>query len=228
MVETVSIAILAAKVQRRAREYGLAGAARYSVMRAIDLCQGALFDLRHGVDTGGAMLPEVEGGQGYKGSLPSLVSGSLRRVDIPYEHFTFIDLGSGKGRTLLIAARFPFRKIVGVEFVPELHRIAEQNIRRCKAAGDIVSLCGDVRDFAFPPGPLLVYLFNPFTEPVLRRVLQNLRESLDADPRPVVLVYLRPLHAGEVERCDFLRKADHHRSRLIGNFDYAIYRNALS
>src|SRR5690242_5062036 len=37
--------------------------------------------------------------------------------------FTFIDLGSGKGRTLLMASDYPFRAIIGVELLPALHQI---------------------------------------------------------------------------------------------------------
>ncbi len=44
------------------------------------------------------------------------------------QDFTFIDLGSGKGRVLLMASEYPFQKIIGVEFMPELHRAAQKNI----------------------------------------------------------------------------------------------------
>src|SRR5689334_23652607 len=35
--------------------------------------------------------------------------------------FTFVDIGSGKGRVLLMAAEYPFPHIIGVELLPELH-----------------------------------------------------------------------------------------------------------
>ena len=57
-----------------------------------------------------------------------------------------------------------------MEFMPEWHRIAEENIRKFVAeheiAAAIESLCMDAREFEFPAGPLVVYLFNPFPEPV--------------------------------------------------------------
>src|SRR5271155_1080663 len=48
---------------------------------------------------------------------------------IAFDTFTFIDIGSGKGRTLLMASEYPFRKIVGVELIQELHRAAAENLR---------------------------------------------------------------------------------------------------
>jgi len=67
---------------------------------------------------------------------------------IKYEDFTFLDLGSGKGKALLLASEFPFQKIVGVDFSSELNAIAQQNFRtyksttqRCK---DVKIICADV------------------------------------------------------------------------------------
>ena len=107
--------------------------------------------------------------------------------------YTFIDLGSGKGRALLMAASYGFKRIVGVEIVPEWHRAAEDNIRKFAAANrstpQIESLCMDALDFEFPAEPLVVYLFNPFPEPVFVAVMERLRHSLLANPRPVFVAY---------------------------------------
>src|SRR6266568_2759489 len=94
-----------------------------------------------------------------------------------FRDFTFVDLGSGKGRTLLMAADYPFRRVVGVELLPDLHRIAEENIRKYKGDSQkcfaIESQCGDARDFVFPPEPLVLYLFNPLPESGLALVVNN-------------------------------------------------------
>jgi hypothetical protein len=80
-----------------------------------------------------------------------------------------------------------------VEYAPELHRIAQKNIagysserQRCR---QIESVCMDARDFEFPLGPLVVYLFNPFSEPTFVRVLKNLRRSIEQAPRRVYIAY---------------------------------------
>src|ERR1051326_1040879 len=112
------------------------------------------------------------------------------------ENFTFVDLGSGKGRVLLMAAPYGFKKIIGVEYMPEWHRVAEENIRKFVAQNKIDAIiqnfCMDARDFEFPAGPLVVYLFNPFPEPILAAVLERLRDSLTKNPRPLVVAYRYP------------------------------------
>ena len=116
----------------------------------------------------------------------SLAHGALR-------DFTFIDLGSGKGRVLLMASDYPFKRIIGVEFMPELHRAAQENIARYsndrQRCSQIEAVCIDARDFQFPDGPLVVYLFNPFSEATFAQVMENLRRSVEQASRPVYIAY---------------------------------------
>lgn len=110
--------------------------------------------------------------------------------------FTFLDLGSGKGRSLLMASEYPFRRVLGVEVLPALHQIAQQNLATYKSASRkcfaVESICADATTTPFPEGPLLVYLFNPFPETGLRRALANLRRSLAASPRAAYVLYHSP------------------------------------
>jgi hypothetical protein len=114
-----------------------------------------------------------------------------------FRDFTFIDLGSGKGRTLLMASDYPFRRIIGVELLPSLHQIALQNLRQYKNESQkcfaLESICADGATFSFPHGPLVIYLFNPFPESGMRQVFRNLEQSLLHHPRPVYVLYHNPL-----------------------------------
>jgi SAM-dependent methyltransferase len=117
----------------------------------------------------------------------------MQALPIDFSLFTFVDLGCGKGRVLLMASDYPFKKIIGVEFMPELHRVAQKNfagysndLQRCR---QIETLCMDARDFQFPLEPLVVYLFNPFSEPTFAHVLENLRLSVEQSPRPAYIAY---------------------------------------
>ena len=117
----------------------------------------------------------------------------LRALPMAPDGFTFIDLGSGKGRTLLMASDYPFRCIVGVELLAEFEAIARRNIARYRGEQQkcfvLESHPGDAREFTFPDEPMVLYLFNPFPEHVLRDVLANLRGSLTTSPRPVFVIY---------------------------------------
>ena len=79
---------------------------------------------------------------------------SMSSLEIEFQDFTFIDVGSGKGRVLLMAADYPFRRILGIELLADLHRVAQANIQAYKAESqrcfDVESAAADARGFAFP------------------------------------------------------------------------------
>ncbi len=157
----------------------------------------------------------------YQPTDPALFQEMMASLPIEFDQFTFVDLGSGKGRTLLMASEYPFRKIVGVELIAELHRAAEENIRAYHSATrrcvQIETMLADARDFGFPNDPLVLYLFNPLPERALSEVLQGLEWSLAQAPRPVWIVYHNPLLETSLGASAFLEKAG-------GTSQYSVYR----
>ncbi|HEU0224617.1 MAG TPA: class I SAM-dependent methyltransferase [Steroidobacteraceae bacterium] len=123
---------------------------------------------------------------------------AMRALAIDPSRFTFVDYGSGKGRVLLLAARHPFRRVVGVEMSAALHEVAAANVeafgRGCRLAAPIELHCGDARDFPVPEGNLVAYFYNPFDESVLAEVWGKLHESLRQAPRSLVVIYVNPAH----------------------------------
>jgi SAM-dependent methyltransferase len=114
-----------------------------------------------------------------------------------FHDFAFLDLGSGKGRTLLMASDYPFRRIIGVELLPALHQTAQENLNMYRSESQkcftLESVCADATEFPFPDEPTVLYLFNPFPEAGLKRMIANLEQSLRAHPRAVYVLYHNPL-----------------------------------
>jgi hypothetical protein len=79
-----------------------------------------------------------------------------------------------------------------VELSPELDRVARSNIARYPSAARVVALQGDAAEFLWPAAPLVVYMWNSFTRPVMERVFENLEASLVQQPRELYLVYIHP------------------------------------
>jgi SAM-dependent methyltransferase len=149
-------------------------------------------------------------------------SPSPDQTALNFREFTFVDLGSGKGRTLLMASDYPFRRIVGVELLPSLHQIAQQNLRQYKNESQkcfaIESICADATAFSFPDQPLVIYLFNPFPESGMRQVFANLEQSLHIHPRPVYVLYHNPLLEHVLSERALLRK-------IAGTHQYSMFSN---
>lgn len=180
------------------------------------------FDAHYGVDTGGVFRPkpeEVVGanwalGGNYQAVDPVAFDEALNLVSLPHETFTFIDLGSGKGRTLLLAARFPFRKVIGVEYCTHLNHLARQNVQRFSAparrCGQIQVVEADAAEYEFPSGPLVLFLNNPFSEPVMAKVVNHVAGSFRHAPRRMVVIYFWPRLAHLWEQSGFLRRLQRH------------------
>jgi SAM-dependent methyltransferase len=121
----------------------------------------------------------------------------MGHLAIDFSRFTFVDIGSGKGRALLLASEFPFEQIVGVEILDSLHRIAEENVRlfasKTPSSVAIRCLCEDAQNWVFPTRPLVVYLFNPLLETGLLDLMAKLERSLKQDPRPAYVLYHNPV-----------------------------------
>jgi len=140
---------------------------------------------------------------------------------LDFHDFVFLDLGSGKGRTLLMASDYPFRRIVGVELLPALHQDAQENLSKYRSESQkcfaLESICGDATEFPLPVERLVLYLFNPFPEAGLRRVIANLERSVGEHPREVYVLYHNPLLEHVLSERAELRK-------LHATHQFAVYR----
>lgn len=171
------------------------------------------FDRRFGTDTGGVQsLADEEGivGENAKHGLahiatdPAQFSQIMQTLDLTFSDLTFVDLGCGKGRALVLAAQYPFKKIIGVDFVPSFAQAARDNISAAAAKGlrgDIEVVVGDATQFILPSGPVLLYLYNPFDSQIVRKVALHIKASYENERRPLLIVYANPIHTREFTEC---------------------------
>lgn len=111
-------------------------------------------------------------GTNYEPVPVELIRETIAALPINAAEFTFIDFGSGKGRVLFVASEFPFARIIGVEYAPELHEAACRNLQSYRSetqkCGRIEAICQDMTTFHFPEGPLVLFFYNPAFESVMR------------------------------------------------------------
>ena len=189
------------------------------------------FDIKYGTDTSGTVRPEnmaiaVERmihANRYQTAIVEVFSDILNSMPIPHEEFLFIDLGSGKGRALLLASKFPFKKIIGVELSDDLHGTACRNIQlyrdEMQRCFSIESICKDVVDYEIPDRNIVFYLFNPFDAHVTDTVLRKLEISIRNSQRDIYIAYLKPVYRNLLDRSKFLQIAKETER-------YVIYKNS--
>lgn len=165
------------------------------------------FDRRHGVETSGLINgprlavghPHDRHNTAYYGVAPSLfhtLIGHWRDTPPPHalKNYSFIDFGAGKGRAMMLASQFPFREVIGIELNESLVEVAERNLDQWRQARmprcpmRVLSL--EATAYQFPENPCIMYLFNPFTAPVLRRVLKRAMGSFAARAGELEVLYV--------------------------------------
>ena len=163
---------------------------------------------------------EVLTGRPYQPSDPLTFHEIMETLPIDFREFTFIDLGSGKGRALLMASDYPFRKIIGVELLPELHVIAQENVQQYSSdrqqCPSFELQCCEAREFKLPVEPLVIFMFDPFPPDILREVLGGIERSVRESSRRVLIAYQNPISEDVFREFASFKK-------IAGTIAYAIF-----
>ncbi len=183
---------------------GLRGTLRLAAGYASQLA----FDLRHRVDTRGTLyhLQEHDSWRHARAYQPVGHRSFARPLDalgVDPSRFAFVDLGCGKGKALILASQAGFARVFGVELSPVLAAAARENVRRARVDAEVHT--EDAARFAYPDGPLVVYTYHSFDEPILRGALDRLGAALRAQPREAYVVYVQPDLAHVLDEMAFLR-----------------------
>lgn len=177
----------------RVREEGPGRAFRLGVHRGYS----AWCERRLGVHTAAFEPSLAEEGlldpdfHGYSASSCLDLKRVLDRVAPRPADDAFLDLGSGLGRVVLMAALRPFRRVIGVEISPQQVERARCNLEIARprlACRDVRLVCGDAAGYEMPDDVTVVYLFNPFGGEVLRGVIRGIRRSVVARPRKISII----------------------------------------
>ena len=170
------------------------------------------FDEAHGVETSGLIPaaslltghPNDEHVTAYYGVAPSILR-SLINLWLSFEpshsieRVTFIDIGAGKGRGLLVASEYPFKKVIGIELNPKLAALAQRNVEYWVATqphlAPLTLIEQDATEFYFPYTPCLLFLFHPFEAPVLTKLLRRIETQFANRPGTLDFLYVNSEHA---------------------------------
>lgn len=168
------------------------------------------FDLKYGIRTNGSLPPWlIRSGlaadahvTAYSGCQPSCARQALAVIPNP-ENFSFVDIGCGKGRALVIASELPFRRIVGVELAPGLVKTARQNARiiqrRYPKRPAIAVIQGDATSVPLPDGDLVILFFHAFGAALVGRLLTHILATVAGTDRTVFLLFENPVNGGMVD-----------------------------
>lgn len=171
------------------------------------------FDDTHGVETSGLIPagnlttghPSDAHVTAYYGVAPSILRTLIdhwlaTHPPHPLPRYTFVDIGAGKGRAMLVASQLPFHQVIGIELNPAMADIAQSNLDhwvQSHAADATAPPIAPIRlhqqdalEFDLPRTPTLVFLFHPFEAPILKAFLRRVETQFAKRPGTLDLLYV--------------------------------------
>ena len=131
----------------------------------------------------------------YAASSPEVFTQACQFLPPEAKTYSFLDLGCGKGRALILAQEYGFQRIVGVELSPKLLKICRQNLSKLRIRN--VSLIeGNAATITLPECPVVVFMYNPFRPPTFTTVIERLAKHR----YPLFLLYDTPFYRKVIEQ----------------------------
>ena len=209
---------------------------KYGVRGTIQVLAGTVadlgFDLRYGTDTKRRVDladmdirgPSAELAVHYEATRPREFHKLMSRLGLP-PGGVFVDIGSGKGRVLLMASDYGFHRVLGVELSAALCEIARSNVltyrRRRPLSAPTEVLTSDALEYGFRDDETVLFLYNPFDASIVDAVADRIRESIRRRPRQVWIIYHHPVFADVLEDKGFSSSTINH-----GFMVFRVYTNA--
>lgn len=162
------------------------------------------FDLKYKVETNTSVAPSRDSkleafndAELYWPTREKPFDSMITKIHEDYSNFSFIDVGCGKGRVMIMAAKFPFKTIHGIELSNDLARKCEYNLTLIQQQFPNVTFNVhnvNALNFQLPIENLFLYLFDPFGRDTLKAFLNNLKLSAQQSKKRVIVLYYLPRH----------------------------------
>ncbi len=160
----------------------------------------------------------VAKGVRYEGVNYYIFNEIMQRGGIDFANSTFLDFGCGKGQAMVFASDRPFRKLLGVEFSARLcgecRSNLESHFRLFKKLTPYEVYCCDAASYAIPDEVNVFFFFNPFDAEVLKKVLENIDESLRRFPRSITALYVNAIHRHVFVESGYRQLSSFHDNKL--------------
>ncbi|NLF25600.1 MAG: class I SAM-dependent methyltransferase [Deltaproteobacteria bacterium] len=160
------------------------------------------YEWRFGIDSAGYLNVRDTGLEGatdpsgsYEPSSYRDIFRALGLIKVNPQQDVFLDYGSGKGRAVIVAATYPFKRVIGVELSPELNAVARQNLKRAARrlrCRQVEIVTADAMQYQLPDDVTVVFLYGPFFGEPLQAVITQLNQSLRRVARPLSVIYRYP------------------------------------
>jgi len=161
----------------------------------------------------------------YQGASYFILFSIFNKLPNTLKNKPLIDYGCGKGRALFVAEQCGFTNLIGVDIAKELINMANSNLtvyKKKNPTSEIKFEFNDATKYEIPDDACVFYFFNPFGAEIIKTVLNNIKNSVQKNPREIYCIYLNPKYSEVFEQCDFKVNFIEKNNRYIEGIIYTL------
>ncbi len=134
---------------------------------------------------------------GYLPANYRLLEKVFKKINTCTHNGSFLNIGCGKGRAMMVAAHFGFTNIKGIDIAEQFCEHARSEWKK-KASiflnTRLQIICTDASQYIIAPQIQTIFLYNPFQQPLIDLLITRIDESIRKNSRTIYLIYLNPLY----------------------------------
>lgn len=136
----------------------------------------------------------------YQGASYLVLLRIFKMLSEQTKRLHFVDIGCGKGRAIFVAEYSGFTNLSGIELDPTLIEEAKENEKSYafkRNDSQINFILGNALDVNYNDQPTLYFLFNPFNEEIMTKVIHKILRQTKSE---TWFVYMNPLFTKPFEQ----------------------------
>jgi len=166
--------------------------------RIIQEILNLFFDLNFGVETRKRKIYNSTEFFDYMPSYKKTVTNALLYLKKNYQlkHYNFLDIGCGKGKTMILASKYSFKQITGYEIDKDVFSVLKKNINQKKFRN--FKVYNKSIKISEIENNSVIYFYNPFNEELSKRLFDEI--SINTLLEDIILIYVNPIYSFELEK----------------------------
>lgn len=148
---------------------------------------------RYGITTSSIKKSDSTEFYHYQGAGYSVLFRIFNQITSATKGFVFVDIGCGKGRPVFVAESYGYENLTGIDLDQDLISIANENLKHYllkRETSQIKFINVNALEYGYKNQPTVYFLFNPFNDVVLKKVLSKIISTTSSE---TWFVYMNPM-----------------------------------
>ena len=107
-----------------------------------------------------------------------------------------MDIGCGKGKTMILASKYSFKQITGYEIDKDVFSVLKKNINQKKFRN--FKVYNKSIKISEIENNSVIYFYNPFNEELSKRLFDEI--SINTLLEDIILIYVNPIYSFALEK----------------------------